>query len=95
MSPTRPSMPAFSSGKRSREPADIAGDVAARHADVVLGIDDPVQDLVGDEGDVLDLREAREEVKDAVALADRGRVQGRVEDEARRDGRTSWRIRPA
>ena len=57
--------------------------------DVVVRIYGPVEGLVRHEGDVLDLREAVDEVGDAVADADRRRMEGDVERETAgpREGR--------
>jgi hypothetical protein len=56
------------------EDLDVAGDVLVRDADVVVRVNRAVERFVGDEGDVLDLGEAVDEVGDAVVSPRRGFV---------------------
>ena len=69
-------------GEALLEDGDIARDVHVRHPDVMVRVDGPVERFVRREDDVLDLREALDQVRDPVPEADRRRVEGNVESEA-------------
>ncbi len=69
-------------GEARLEKLDIARRVHVRNADVVVRVDGPIERLVRGEHDVLDLRKAVDQVGDAVAEADRRRVERDVEGES-------------
>ena len=69
-----------------REPVrkhfDIPGDIPGRNANVIVGIEDPIDVRMRHEHDVLDLGKSGNEVPDAVPLCDRRGMEGYVEGEA-------------
>jgi hypothetical protein len=66
-------------GKMPGQQGEVPGDIPLRDADVVLRKNSPVKALVGHKVDIRDLRETRNEVVEAVALADRRRVERDIE----------------